>query len=135
MKSEHTDASQSIIVSTTTRLLMPIMLAFSAFMFIRGHNEPGGGFVGGLIAAGALALNELATGHSLIRNPTRLLAAGLTLVTLTALLGPFAGKAVLTNFWAGGIGTPLVFDLGVYLTVIGFVLAYTSAGRSLGDDR
>ena len=53
---------QSMILSTATRYLLPLLLMFSIFLLLRGHNEPGGGFAGGLVAAAALALYALALG-------------------------------------------------------------------------
>ena len=52
----------SIILSTASRYLLPLMLIFSFFLLLRGHNEPGGGFVGGLVAAAAYALYLIANG-------------------------------------------------------------------------
>ena len=58
----------SLILRATTRLLMPLLLLFSIFELLRGHNEPGGGFIGGLLAAGAVALLQLADGCDAARN-------------------------------------------------------------------
>jgi multicomponent Na+:H+ antiporter subunit B len=52
----------SLILKTTARFLMPFLLLFSVFLFLRGHNEPGGGFTGGLVAAAAFALYSIAFG-------------------------------------------------------------------------
>ena len=51
-----------MILSTATRYLLPLLLMFSIFLLLRGHNEPGGGFVGGLVAGAALALYAMALG-------------------------------------------------------------------------
>ncbi len=69
----------SLILSTATRYLLPLLLLFSLFLLLRGHNEPGGGFVGGLVAVAAFALYALAAGtqeaRSLLRVDTRTLMA------------------------------------------------------------
>jgi len=124
----------SLILSTTARAIMPLTLVFSIYLLMRGHNAPGGGFVGGLIAAVAFALASLADGvgtarRALVVDPRRLMALGLTLALASGFGGVAAGQPFLTGQWAeivvpvvGKIGTPLVFDLGVYLAVLGVSL-------------
>ena len=124
----------SVILSTASRYLLPLMLIFSFFLLLRGHNEPGGGFVGGLVAAAAYSLYLIANGIGeakklLKTNPIRLIATGLALALISAFISVIACKNFMTGIWAtidfpviGKIGTPLLFDLGVYLLVIGIVL-------------
>ena len=124
----------SVILSTAIRLLLPLLLLFSVFMLLRGHNEPGGGFVGGLVAAAALALYALAEGAGQARrllklDPRSLIAAGLTLALLSGILPLLIGEPFLTGLWfpeevpvLGHVGTPFLFDLGVYLLVAGMAL-------------
>jgi multisubunit Na+/H+ antiporter MnhB subunit len=124
-----------IILRTATRYLVPLLLLFSLFLLWRGHHEPGGGFVGGLVAATAFVLIGLAEGPGRARRvlrlpPTLLIPIGLATATGAGLLAPLQGRPFLTGLWskaagAGGVelGTPLLFDLGVYLTVTGVVLA------------
>lgn len=124
----------SIILSTAIRLLLPLLLLFSVFMLLRGHNEPGGGFVGGLVAAAALALYALAEGAAAARrllkfDPRVLIVAGMTLALGSGMLPLLIGQPLLTGLWLpypvpvlGHIGTPLCFDLGVYLLVAGMAL-------------
>ncbi|GAB4422193.1 MAG: Na+/H+ antiporter subunit B [Anaerolineae bacterium] len=124
----------SLILSTATRYLLPLLLLFSVFLLIRGHNEPGGGFVGGLVAAAAFALYAIAYGVAAARqtlglDPGRLIGLGLLLAVSSGIIALAAGLPFLTGLWhpqpvpvLGKIGTPLLFDLGVYLTVIGVVL-------------
>jgi len=124
----------SVILSTAIRLLLPLLLLFSVFMLLRGHNEPGGGFVGGLIAAAAIALYALAEGAGQARrllkvDPRSLIAFGLALALLSSILPLLFGKPLLTGLWfsvpvpvLGHVGTPLLFDLGVYLLVAGMAL-------------
>ena len=125
---------QSVILSTSTRYLMPLLLLFSFFLLLRGHNEPGGGFVGGLVAASAIALYALATSveqaQRLLRLDLRtLMGAGLLCALVAGLLGPLFGNPLLTGLWydqpipvVGKLGTPLLFDIGVYFVVVGVTL-------------
>lgn len=115
---------------------MPLFLLFSIFILLRGHNEPGGGFVGGLIAAAAFALQAIAydvekTRTLLAINPRSFIVLGLLLAMSSAMISLFIGEPFFTgqwvkiSFWPIGeldLGTPLFFDIGVYLTVIGVTL-------------
>jgi multicomponent Na+:H+ antiporter subunit B len=121
---------RSIIVSAFSRILFGVMVAVSLFMLYRGHNEPGGGFVGGLIAASgftivALAEGAQATRQLLMIEPTILLGVGLLCAVGSGLPGLLVDGSFLSHQWAtlGGVdvGTPLAFDLGVYLVVLGGV--------------
>jgi len=123
----------SLILRTGARVLMPLLLLFGIFLLLRGHNEPGGGFAGGLVVAAAYALHTFAFGvgaarRALLVNPTRLAASGLLLALGSGLLAAARGREFLTSLWLApqwGIGTPLLFDLGVFLVVIGVVLTMT----------
>jgi multicomponent Na+:H+ antiporter subunit B len=111
------------------------MLLFSVFLLVRGHNEPGGGFVGGLTAATAFALVLLSEGLDAARrllriDPLVLVTAGLTVALGSGLLPLLRGWPYMTGLWlkvplpvVGKIGSPVVFDVGVYLVVLGIVLA------------
>ncbi|CAH2030900.1 Na+/H+ antiporter subunit B [Trichlorobacter ammonificans] len=124
----------SLILATAIRLLLPLMLIFSLFLLLRGHNEPGGGFVGGLVVAAAFALYTLAHGEKEGRRmlrvePLRLVTVGLVTALVSGLLPMLAGFPFLTALWSsvpapviGHAGTPLLFDLGVYLLVAGMAL-------------
>src|SRR5690606_19793499 len=77
-------AMNSLILRTTSRIVLPIALAFSLYVLLRGHNEPGGGFIGGLIAAAGVAVHALPRGRlallSMLRvSPKTLIGVGLTL--------------------------------------------------------
>jgi multicomponent Na+:H+ antiporter subunit B len=124
----------SLILMTAARYLMPLMLLFSVYLLLRGHDGPGGGFIGGLVASTAFSLYafayDVAQARRTLRvDPHLLIAAGL-LAALTSGLLPFVfRKPFLTGLWAwrelpalGKVGTPLLFDAGVYLVVIGIVL-------------
>lgn len=127
----------SLILRTTTRYLTPLLLIFSVFLFLRGHNQPGGGFVGGLVAAAPFALFSIAFGASKARQvlqvePHVLIGVGLLVSFTSGVIGLLGGYPFLTGLWgylrlpglsALDVGTPLLFDLGVYLLVIGVTLS------------
>jgi multicomponent Na+:H+ antiporter subunit B len=123
----------SLILRTGARVLMPLLLLFGLFLLLRGHNAPGGGFSGGLVVSAAYALNAFAFGpaaarRALLADPSRLIGAGLLLALGSGLLPLAFGRAFLASLWlspAMGLGTPLLFDLGVFLVVIGVVLTMT----------
>jgi len=145
----------SLIFATATRLITVLLLVFSIFILLRGHNEPGGGFVGGLVAVIAFALYGKSRGiaearHALRIEPTNLAVAGLGLALLAGIIAMLVGDPFLTGEWvtiggAGGgdyaaasdghgsgdgghaksglpLSTILLFDIGVYLVVVGAVL-------------
>lgn len=126
----------SFVLRVTTRYLLPLLLLFSVFLFLRGHNEPGGGFVAGLIAAAGFTLYAIAFGAGPARrvlpiDPLGLTGIGLALALLSGLTGVFFGRAFLTGLWFRlpvpmaaplEVGTSALFDLGVFLTVAGVVL-------------
>lgn len=126
----------SLILRTTTRYLFPIFILFSLMMLFRGHDEPGGGFIGGLLAATAFCLHALADGvpsaRRLLRvGEHRLIATGLLLAAGVGVVGLVQGRPFLTSLWIDfpvpllgtlKLGTPLLFDTGIYLAVVGVVL-------------
>ncbi len=138
----------SLILRTATRLLIPLMLLFALFLLERGHNAPGGGFVGGLMAASAFALYAFARGErrsaeALRVAPRTLLGVGLACAFGAGLLALFAGKAFLTSLWLYvplpllaepyKLGTTLLFDVGVFLVVVGTVLLMIFSVEERGD--
>jgi len=125
----------SLILRTATRLLIAVLLLLSVFLLLRGHDLPGGGFIGGLLAASALALYAIAYGYEaaakLLRVPPQLvMGLGLAMSLTAGLAGALVGREVLTGLWwirdlgrfELKLSTPLMFDIGVYLVVIGVVL-------------
>ena len=127
----------SLILRTASRFLITLLLLYSIFLLLRGHNAPGGGFVGGLVAASAWALYGIAFGESSVRrslglDPRKYIAIGLCLATLSGLVPLILGdRPFLTGEWVKlelaqerslKLGTPLLFDLGVYLVVLGTAL-------------
>ena len=124
----------SLILNAATRILLPLMLLFSFFLLLRGHNEPGGGFVGGLVASAALALYAIAYDVARAREAVRfntisLIGGGLLLATGSGLLPLLLGLPFMTVLWypyelpvLSKVGTAFTFDLGVYLVVAGVTL-------------
>lgn len=127
---------KSLILATAARLLIGLFLTFSLFMLLRGHNSPGGGFIGGLIAAMGFVLLVFATSVAEARaalrfDPRDIGAAGLALAVLSGLASAFTGKDPFTGIWPdlGGlpISSVLFFDVGVYLAVFGAILTLVFA--------
>lgn len=124
----------SLILGVGGRLLLPLSLAFSLYLLWRGHNEPGGGFVGGLVAAAGFAVHSLPRGRRSLRTmlrlrPTTIAVAGLLLAMISGLPSLAGGAPFLTHQWMApwdglAIGTALLFDCGVYLAVAGSVLTF-----------
>ncbi|MCC9135321.1 MnhB domain-containing protein [Pontibacter silvestris] len=170
---------KTIILSTAIRLLTPLFQVFSIYILLRGHNHPGGGFIGGLIGAIAFVFDTLANGHEstektfftlkvyqqprksgisylqhylqFIRmniqrkkeagqldvqqqyciqlRPVYLMALGLFIATISGTISLLLQQPFMTSQWPefhipvlGSPGTPLLFDLGVYLLVMGIIL-------------
>ncbi len=123
-----------VILRAGTRLLFPLLLVFSVFLLVRGHNEPGGGFVGGLVASMAYALVLVAEGPQATRrvlrgDPRSLIAVGLLVALASGSTQLLLGRPFMTGLWLktplpaiGKLGSPVVFDCGVYLVVLGIVL-------------
>ena len=138
-----------LILATLSRLLLPLALLISAFIFLRGHNLPGGGFIAGLITSIALILQYVANGVQWTRsrlalNYHQLAGAGVLVAGVTGLASWIFGYPFLTTTF-GHFHIPLVgeielasamlFDLGVYLTVIGAtLLILANLGKLTQDD-
>jgi multicomponent Na+:H+ antiporter subunit B len=127
----------SLILRTATKYLMPLLLMFSLFLLLRGHNEPGGGFDAGLVAAAAFALYALASGVPAARRALQVdvhvfIGVGLLLALVAGLYPLLLGEPFLTGIWTRDLvlprigkidlGTPLLFDVGVFLVVLGVAL-------------
>lgn len=124
----------SVILRTGTVFLLPLLLLVSVVILLRGHNEPGGGFVGGLTAATAMLLHMLAFGPEQSRrllpvSPESLIGMGLLLALFSGLPGMVLDTPLFSSVWTDfepikgvKVGTPLIFDIGVYFTVAGVVL-------------
>lgn len=122
----------SVILKTATRLLAGIVLVFAAYLLWRGHHAPGGGFVAALVAGTGFALVSLSEGARAVRRgillpPQALVGIGMLLAVLAGLPAILGGLPFLSGMWwppqgAALIGTPLLFDSGVFLVVLGAIL-------------
>lgn len=126
----------TLILHVAVRYLVPLQLLLSVFLLLRGHDEPGGGFIAGLVASGAFALYLFTFGAAVTRDllrvdPRSLIGVGLFLGMVSTFPALFAGESLLTAQWwdiplPGGdsfkMNTPLIFDIGVYFTVFGSVM-------------
>lgn len=125
---------RSLILQTSSRFLVVLLLLFSLFYLLRGHNMPGGGFIGGLLGASSFALYMLAFGVDAARRllrvaPRTLVGAGLLLAAAGGCAALLVGRPFLTGLWLpwevpgiGKISTVLLFDIGVYVVVVGTTL-------------
>lgn len=126
---------KSLILQTATRLLLPLLVLYSMFVLFEGHHRPGGGFIGGLLLAAAIGLCALAFDVPTARrilplSPVRLIGVGLLTAAGSGTASLVYGEAFLTGHWllldapawgALDLGTPFLFDFGVYLAVIGVI--------------
>jgi len=137
----------TLIFRTIAPFLTALMLLFSVFILLRGHNEPGGGFIGGLIAASALAIYGIANGVPAVRrairiHPLAIAGAGLLMSTAAGLLSIISGVPFMTGLWIYpvilGLEVPLssvmLFDIGVYFVVLGAITAIALALEEREDD-
>lgn len=131
---------RTLIFRTAAPTLTALMLMFSVFVLLRGHNEPGGGFIGGLIAASAFAIHGIAFGVHQVRrtlyfHPMAISGFGLFLAILAGLISLMAGAPFLTGLWTSltvrdltiDLSTPMLFDIGVYLVVVGSITSIALA--------
>lgn len=126
---EPSSPGGSPILRAAARSITPLLALLSIFLFARGHHEPGGGFVGGLVAGAAALFHGLAFGIRSTRSrlvPARWIGAGLAVALLAGAIGLLRGEAFLEPAWLAGkvpavgkLGTPLLFDAGVFLVVLG----------------
>jgi multicomponent Na+:H+ antiporter subunit B len=125
----------SPLLGTGTRTMVPTLVLFSVFLLVVGHDVPGGGFAGGLNAAVALLLVFFSFGARGVRravpiDPDVAMGAGLSMAVLAGIIGAFFGGTFLTYTYASltaplvgevKVSTLLLFDLGVYVLVVGLV--------------
>ena len=138
---------RSVVLTETVNGLTPVLILFSIFLTLRGHNAPGGGFAGGLVMGSAVVLRYLAAGprgvRSLRIDPIVLIGTGLLIavtVGLTSLVvvGSFQESAI-WKFHAPILGdikivTSSLFDIGVHVLVVGVVMAVIVALAEADDE-
>ena len=135
-----------LMMVVATRVALPIALTVGVYIFLRGHNEPGGGFIAGLVVAIALLMQYMASGFAWSEQRQRfdyhaVISAGVLCALLTGLGAFFFGAAFLTSnnayveIWPLSkihLTTPIPFDLGVFLTVVGSVMLALASLSRLG---
>ncbi|MEM5473477.1 Na(+)/H(+) antiporter subunit B [Hoeflea sp. AS60] len=125
---------RTVIFRSIAPYLTSLMVLFSIFVLLRGHNEPGGGFIGGLIAASALAIYGIACGVAPVRraiyfHPMAIAAFGLFMSSMAGVLSMLASVPYMSGLWIYphlfgvevALSSVLVFDVGVYLVVVGAI--------------
>jgi multicomponent Na+:H+ antiporter subunit B len=125
-----------LVLRTTTSLIAFILLGFAIYLLLAGHNSPGGGFVGGLLTSGAILLMYMAYGMEVGKkiipiNFTLLIPIGLSFAVGTGLgsfifnvpfLSQTFGYFHLPIFGEIELATAMIFDIGVYFTVVGVMM-------------
>lgn len=128
----------SVILQIAARYLKWLLLVFAVLALFRGHNHPGGGFIGGLMAGLAIvyegfAYNAFQVKERLKDRPERYIAGGLFAILLSFIPSLFRGETLMTGVWVKipiplgesiKLGTPFLFDTGVFFVVIGVTLLF-----------
>jgi multicomponent Na+:H+ antiporter subunit B len=143
--------TDSIFFKFVARVMAPVLVMFSVFLLMRGHNEPGGGFVGGLVAAGSIVLMALAYGPDEVRRRLRIdflraMFVGIVLSVAAGVVGMILGNSFQQGFWWTinlrgiaqiEISTALIFDIGVYIVILGVTssIVMAMADESEREDR
>ncbi|HUF99201.1 MAG TPA: hydrogen gas-evolving membrane-bound hydrogenase subunit E [Ilumatobacter sp.] len=145
VENDHAGFARLPVVVASSRVLFPSIVVLSLYFLFAGHNQPGGGFVGGLTAGAAISLRYVAGGVTSVREsfrfkPWTILGGGMVLSIGTALVPLLSGRSLLEHssierdvvvLGTVKATTALPFDVGVYLVVIGLVLM---AFEAFGDD-
>lgn len=131
----------SIVLQIAARYVRVILVIFALIALLRGHNHPGGGFIGGLLAAMSVIYYGFAYNHSELKKkmkirPDGYIALGIALILLSIIPGLLQGQAMMQGFWLRvplpgseelKLGTPLLFDAGVFFAVVGVTLLFLIA--------
>jgi len=135
-----------------TRVIMPVVMMVGFYIFLRGHNEPGGGFIAGLVVSIGVVMQYMASGFSWasarLRYPYHgVIGAGVLIAGLTGIGSWFVGKPFMTTdftyvrippFQEFELATALAFDLGVFLSVVGAVMlsleSFSRLARRVHDE-
>ncbi|MBN7284661.1 DUF4040 domain-containing protein [Vibrio cholerae] len=130
-RTEQPQKIHSLIFATTAHIVTALMLMFSLYLLLRGHNAPGGGFIGALIAVIGFSLLLFAESPQYVRDrlhfsPLNIALFGILLSFMAGAMSVAVGLPFLTGLWWKEIlplGTPLLFDVGIYLAIIGGVMS------------
>ncbi|MGC9354067.1 MAG: MnhB domain-containing protein [Mariniphaga sp.] len=128
----------SVILQLAAKYLRWLLITFAVLALIRGHNEPGGGFIGGLMAGLAVVYRGFAFDAFQVKERLQnwtewFIAGGLFVILLSFLPSLFLGKTLMTGVWVKipipligelKLGSPFLFDIGVFFTVIGVTLLF-----------
>jgi multicomponent Na+:H+ antiporter subunit B len=130
----------TVIFRTIAPFLVSVMVVFSVFVLLRGHNQPGGGFIGGLIAASGIAIYGIAMGvaevrKALVVDPLAIAGFGLFMSGFSGLMSIAYDVPFLTGLWTYfeignskvALSSVMIFDIGVYLVVLGTIAAIALA--------
>jgi multicomponent Na+:H+ antiporter subunit B len=129
--------SDSLILRTLLRAILPLVVVLSLFMLFRSQVAPGGGFASGLLAACAVVLQAVVSGPAYVRQVlplsyTILAVVGVFFALIWGALSMLAELPFLTPLWLGqllpglgNIGTPVLFNIGIYMTVVGVASQFT----------
>jgi len=123
----------SVILQLASKYIKYLMVFFSIFILLRGHNYPGGGFIGGIVAGTGILFDALANSASiaykkLYVKPMNIIAIGILVAFIAAITGLLSAEPLFTGIWIKPelpifgeikLGSPLLFDTGVYLVVTG----------------
>lgn len=126
---------KSKILRASTKVVSPLLMAYSAIVFLKGHNQPGGGFIGGLLLALGVVYLSLGRGKEKLKLPFSLetiIGVGALTMLTTVFISLIRGEPIMKATWWFSvplpflgdykIGSIFVFDLGVYILVAGVVL-------------
>ena len=123
----------NVFLSISLKFLSPLIFLSSIYVLLKGHNEPGGGFIGGLLAALSWTLVKLGSRpkHSereVFKENFYIMGIGLSISMFSGIYAVFFDKPLFTAFWGPGINVPILgalnlstvlfFDLGVYIVVL-----------------
>ena len=135
----------SIIVRMFSYFILQVTLLLSVLFLLRGHNHPGGGFIGALTASTGIGFYTLAykkSPHLINKKQVLLINAGIACLLVSMLSPIFSNKNLLTGLWCKihifsyefKLGTPLLFDIGIYFSILGSLVWVLSYLESEGYD-
>lgn len=127
---------RNLILQKISKLYLIVMVVFSVFILIRGHNNPGGGFIGGIITSTGFIFYGIINGSDRVKRLLKittieLMGAGLFMGLIALTIPLITGREPFTGVWMEfslfssviHIGTPLLFDTGIYFVVTGVFLS------------